>query len=358
MLKKNKCCDVILMSQARDIIMEKIDLILERNGYHYVKTSSSEGRTSFDIIARKKDLILILKIEPYIDNFNKENSQELINIAQFLNASPMIIGVKGRSDRIGQIEDGLVLLRYGIPVISPETFLNLIHFNIPPIIYCKRGGYYVQIDRKELTRARLEKNLSYADLARLINVSRTTVYEYEHSINPSPDIVADLEEILGVDLTEGIDIFSYDFNELEIPPYKKKPLTNMKEEISSSLEDLGVIFQYWTKLSPFDAFGEHHNKDERSGLNILLCINEENIVSSSKFKIDITNKIASLTKRRALMVVESKDHPFASNIPTFTVDELQNIRKAFDFVREWVAKHDSIKKAEKKTKKEETDEEE
>ncbi|MHA1778950.1 MAG: transcriptional regulator, partial [Candidatus Heimdallarchaeaceae archaeon] len=109
-------------SKSHQLILEHVTTILQRTGYSIIQLPLNK-KACFDILARKKDTILIIKIAPYIDSFTRDNAYELNNIAQFLNASPLIIGIKGR--RFDEIDEGLVLLRYGIPVISPETFLSM-----------------------------------------------------------------------------------------------------------------------------------------------------------------------------------------------------------------------------------------
>lgn len=325
-------------------MMQQVKQLLNTAGYSIVQLSL-ESKACFDIIAKRIDQLLIIKLLPYIDNINQDDSYELKNVASFLNASPLIIGERGK--RFTELEDGLVLLRYGIPVVGLETFTNLIGHGMPPIVYCSRGRYFVQINRKILRQSRLEKNLSYADLGQKVGVSRRTIYEYEHSINPPPETAALLEEVLESPLAEGIRIFNLEIEKEERPNYSIDNLTSMKEDVSQILQDLGFLSQFWTKLSPFDAFGEHKSQDVHSGLNVLVCVEDE----QSKHVINravLTHSIASLTKRRAIMIVEDdKETPLSQAIPTFTIDELQQMKKAFELVKRWVKKYSDLKKNEK-----------
>ncbi len=329
------------MSQKSRIgILNEVEKFLQNTGYGIAKLSPGSN-ACFDIIAKRRNQLIIIKVEPYVDNFDRDNSFELKNIASFLNASPIIIGEKGR--RFSQIEDGLVLLRYGIPVISTETFSNLIANGVPPIVYCSRGGYFVQINRKVFRQARIERDLSYADLAHLVGVSRRTIYEYEHSINPPPETTARLEEILDVPIAQGIRIFDIEIEKESKPQYSVNSMSSFKEEISSILQDLGFLSQFWTRLSPFDAFGEHKSQDMHSGLNVLVCVDEDQNKHLFK-RISLTQDIASLTKRRAIMIVEDdQEHPATQSIPTFTLEELNQMKKAFDLVKRWVKKYSDLK---------------
>lgn len=329
-----------MSSKNRTSLLKEVEFELKKAGYNIISLSPG-SRACFDIIAKRRDQLMILKVEPYIDNFNRDNSFELKNISSFLNASPIIIGERGR--RFNQLEDGLVLFRYGIPVVSSETFINLIAHGAPPFVYCGRGGYFVQINRKLLRHARLEKNLSYADLAHQVGVSRRTIYEYEHSINPPPSTAKKLEAVLESPITEGIRIIDIDIEKETRPSYSAENLTSYKEEIATIMQDLGFISQFWTKLSPFDAFGEHKSQEIHSGLNVLVCVDEEESKKSMN-KIFMTQDIASLTKRRAIAIVEDgADHPASQTVPTFTMDELSQMKKAFDLVKNWVKKYSDIK---------------
>jgi len=328
-----------MVQKSKLSIQSEVEKILHTSGYSMAQLSQ-ESKACFDIIAKNKDQLIILKIEPYIDNFSRDNSFELKNIASFLNASPMIIGERGR--RFSEIQDGLVLLRYGIPVVSTETFSNLIIHGVPPIVYCSKGGYFVQINRKQLREARIEKNLSYADLAHLVGVSRRTIYEYEHSINPPPPTAALLEEVLNTPITQGIKVFNIDIEKEERPSYSIKNLSTFKEEVSEVLEELGFISQFWTRQSPFDAFGEQKNLKVHSGLNILVCV-DESLQKSIIERASITQNIASLTKRRAILIVDDIDKDLDQNVPTFTVEELNQMKEAFDLVKNWIRKYSDIK---------------
>ncbi len=334
-------------AKKKELMMQHIKQLLNTAGYSIVQLSL-ESKACFDIIAKRLDKLLIIKLSPYIDSFSRDDSHELKNVASFLNASPLIIGERGK--RFDELKDGLVLLRYGMPVVGLETFTNLISQGMPPIVYCSRGRYFVQINRKLLRQSRVEKNLSYADLAQKvgmlredISVSRRTIYEYEHSINPPPEIAVILENILETPLAEGIKIFDLEIETEERPKYSVDNLSSMKEDVSKILQDLGFISQFWTKLSPFDAFGEHQSHDVHSGLNVLVCVSDDydkRVINRAV----MTQSIASFTKRRAIMIVEEdKEAPLTQTMPTFTIDELQQMKKAFDLVKRWVKKYSDLK---------------
>ncbi|UJG44747.1 MAG: helix-turn-helix domain-containing protein [Candidatus Heimdallarchaeum endolithica] len=325
--------------QAKEILRNILLKVFTKLSYSFVDLTETPN-TCFDIIAKKENKLTIIKIEPYIDNFLKVQAQELKNLSAFLQASPVIIGVRGK--RFDEIQDGLVLFRHEIPVISLETFLNLMIDGLPPVVYCSRGGYYVRINRNSLRKARLDKNLSYSELARLVGISRRTMYEYEHSINPPPETAILLEDILDISLTQGIPVFNIKFRIEEDTISSIEKLSPRKEEIATLLEDLGLISQFWVKKMPFDAYGEHGNHDVKSGLNVLLCVDEnkgKNVIT----RVEMTQKIASIAKRRPILIIDEEDHPASELVPTFTIDELQEMKKAFDLVKEYIKKYALLK---------------
>jgi len=342
-----------MSQQNRLTILHNIEQILKKAGFS-IASLSLNSNACFDLIAKRREQLIILKAEPCIDNFDRNKSYELKNIASFLNASPVIISdqflnttssvIGDREKDFCELEDGLVLLRYDIPVICTETFMELISKGVPPIVYrSSRGRYLVHINRKLLRQARLDKNLSYADLAHLVGVSRRTIYEYEHSINPPPATAAKLEEVLDSPIAEGIRIFNIEIQQEENPKYSIDKMSSFKGDISKILQDLGFLSQFWTKLSPFDAFGVHKSQDVHSGLNVLVCV-EEDKNKQLIDRVSLTQSIASLTRRRAIMIVEDDtEHPVTQSIPTFTIDELNQMKRAFDLVKVWVKKHSALK---------------
>ena len=112
--------------------------------------------------------------------------------------------------------------------------------------------------------------------------------------------------------------------------------------MSEVLEELGFISQFWTRQSPFDAFGEQKNLDIHSGLNILICVDEAQQKKLME-RASITQNIATLTKRRAIMIVDDIDQEIDPNVPTFTVEELNQMKEAFDLVKKWVKKYSDLK---------------
>ena len=76
----------------RSKMLQEIERLLISEGY---KTSDIYDQGSFDIVARKNLLILLLKTFINIDSVNEKNAHEMKQLANIFLASPIIIGAKG-----------------------------------------------------------------------------------------------------------------------------------------------------------------------------------------------------------------------------------------------------------------------
>ncbi|WP_407380011.1 transcriptional regulator [Methanobrevibacter sp.] len=233
---------------TRSRMLQEIEKLLISEGY---KTSDIYDQGSFDIVARKNLLILLLKTFVNIDSVNEKNAHEMKQLANIFLASPIIIGAKSRN---GILEEGVIYERYDIPTIGFETLKNMIMYKEYPEILADRGGYFVKIDGNVIKQYREDYSLSLKDLADLAHVSRATMYKYENEIvRANTETAMILEEILNTKVTLDIDILKY--NQEEQIQYHT---TGEGTEDLSKL-GYGVIS---TNKSPFDAVA----KDDNSSL--------------------------------------------------------------------------------------------
>ena len=222
-------------SIKREHVLREMHELLASNGF---ETSHIYERSCFDLMARRKLLLLLLKVLVNIDGINSLQAHEIRTLAHTFLASPIIIGVRSKTE---PLEEDVVYERHGIPAVAPETFRNMVVDGEYPEIIADRGGYYVHIDGKTLREVREEYNLSLKDLADLAHVSRKTIYKYENGLaRASPETAMILEEILNIRITLSIDIFGVpERDEIEIKP-------------SGRLADIG-FGMIETHKTPFDA---------------------------------------------------------------------------------------------------------
>ena len=107
---------------TRGNLLQQIEQLLKSQGY---KTSDTYEQGSFDLVARKNLLILLLKTFLNIDSINEQNAHEMKQLANIFLASPIIIGEKSRN---GILEEGVVYERYDIPTVGFENLMPTYQF--------------------------------------------------------------------------------------------------------------------------------------------------------------------------------------------------------------------------------------
>ncbi len=236
---------------TRSQLLHNIEKLLKSQGY---KTSDIYDQGSFDIVARKKLLILLLKTFQNIDSINETNAHEMKQLANIFLASPIIIGERSRN---GFLEEGVIYERYDIPTIGFETLKNMILYNEYPEILADRGGYFVKIDGNVIKQYREEYSLSLKDLADLAHVSRATMYKYENEIvRANTETAMILEEILNTKVTLNIDL-------LKQPQKEDIEFSNVDDTLDLSKLGYGVVS---TNKSPFDAVAKMKTSEKQSPL--------------------------------------------------------------------------------------------
>lgn len=304
---------------TRGNLLQQIEQLLKSQGY---KTSDIYEQGSFDLVARKNLLILLLKTFLNIDSINEHNAYEMKQLANIFLASPIIIGEKSRN---GQLEDGVVYERYDIPTIGFETFKNMIIYNEYPEILADRGGYFVKIDGNVIKQYREEYSMSLKDLASLAHVSRATMYKYENGIvRANTETAMILEEILNTKVTLDIDLL-------------KQPQKD-GIEYSDDVNDLsklgyGVLS---TTKSPFDAVAKMKTSDKDSPLMANI---EKNRTEKTLKRMAIPLKDLSMvtTSEPVFIINNDKIKESIGTIPvikSWELKEFENSKELLKMIKE------------------------
>jgi putative transcriptional regulator len=193
------------MLVQRTELLDRVRFFLARTGF-YVSRPLPRRSISFDIIARRDRILLIMKVLSNVDAFSRDNAEEMKVLAEALEAPPILIGERSGS---GTIEEGIVYSRFGIPIISVETMGEYLMEGVPPFIFAAPGGLYVKMDSAQLKLTREEKGISLGTLAEVAGVSRRTIQMYESGMGAMIDAALRLEEYFGVSLVQPIDPFTY-----------------------------------------------------------------------------------------------------------------------------------------------------
>lgn len=305
---------------TRSQMLHNIENLLTSQGF---KTSDIYDQGSFDIVARKNLLILLLKTFLNIDSINEHNAHEMKQLANIFLASPIIIGEKSRN---GLLEEGVIYERYDIPAIGFETLKNMIVYNEYPEILADRGGYFVKIDGNVIKQYREEYSMSLKDLASLAHVSRATMYKYENGIvRANTETAMILEEILNTKVTLDIDLL-------------KQPQQKEEIKFSDDVNDLsklgyGVLS---TNKSPFDAVAKMKSSDKDSPLmaNVEKNRNEKTL---KRMAIPLKDLSMVTTSEPVFIINNDKIKESIGTVPvikSWELKEFENSKELLKMIRE------------------------
>lgn len=306
---------------TRSQMLHNIENLLNSQGY---KTSDIYDQGSFDIVARKNLLILLLKTFLNIDSINEHNAHEMKQLANIFLASPIIIGEKSRN---GKLEEGVIYERYDIPTIGFETLKNMILYNEYPEILADRGGYFVKIDGNVIKQYREEYSMSLKDLASLAHVSRATMYKYENGIvRANTETAMILEEILNTKVTVDIDL-------LKQPQKEDIEYSKGDDTLDLSKLGYGVVS---TNKSPFDAVAKMKSSDKHSPL---MANVEKNRTEKTLKRMAIPLKDLSMvtTSEPVFIINNDKIKESIGTIPvikSWELKEFENSKELLKMIRE------------------------
>lgn len=189
----------------RDGLINTTRAILAKAGFDVSSALTLRG-ICFDVVARLRDKVLIIKVLGNVDAFSKENSMEMKTLADALGATPLIVSERSSS---GALEPGIVYSRFNISIVSNETLADLLLEDSPPFIFAAPGGLYVKLDSELLKTARESLGMSLGAMAEVAGVSRRTIQMYEAGMGAMIDAALRIEECLGLPIIEPIDPFEF-----------------------------------------------------------------------------------------------------------------------------------------------------
>jgi putative transcriptional regulator len=187
---------------SRSALVENVTAMLEDAGF-VVSERCAVRPKSFDVAARHGADTLLLKILGNIDAFDGATGAEMRRLGEYLGATPLVVGLRTRDE---DLKPGVVYFRHGVPVLSPDTAMDLFVEGVPPLIYAAPGGLYVNIDSEVLEDAREDRDWSLGQLAQELGVSRRTVSKYEGGMDASVEVAAQLEELFEAPLTAPVEV--------------------------------------------------------------------------------------------------------------------------------------------------------
>jgi len=283
------------MIQNRERLLAEVRQLLTECGFYVTEPINLKG-ISFDLIARRDDQLLILKILQNVDAFSKEDSVQMRTLAEALGASSAVIALRSSSKKLGE---GIIYSRFGTPILSFATLEEYLREGVPPFIFAAPGGLYVKIDSDLLRTLRHQRNISLGTLAEIAGVSRKAIQMYEDGMGTMIDIALRMEEFLNEPLvvplnpfeyTSGADPFSEDFFEDD---------DLLHEDIFRILKTIGYSVLP-TARCPFEAI----TTDDK----ILLLTGVERYGPMLEKKANAVASISKVVEKRAVIITDELVH--------------------------------------------------
>ncbi len=278
---------------TKDILIHQIIDVLKRADFVISNRCNIRSR-SFDLAARKGDVLLFCKVLYNIDSLNEDTASEMRSLAEYLGGSPILIGAKTRDQLL---EDSVVYMRYDIPALNLQTLYDCFVEDVPPLVSAAPGGLYVSIDGDVLKEARSRMAFSLGALATHLGVSRRTISKYEEGcMDASIDVVLQLEELLDVALARSIDILERglkenrsDFSSEKNPPSGNSTL--------SFIQGLGYDVLS-TDQAPFKAVSKDPSTVFLTGIS--------EYSGSMLKRAHLMSSISEVTQTRSVYIIEGK----------------------------------------------------
>ena len=104
----------------RETILLRTAAILKEHGFSV--ESFAHSNACFDLVAKRPDLTLVLKVFNNIDALREEQAGELRKIAALFNATVLILGEKSKAF---SLKKGILYERLGLVALNLQTFSGL-----------------------------------------------------------------------------------------------------------------------------------------------------------------------------------------------------------------------------------------
>ncbi len=303
----------------RDQLIARVRETLATCGF-YVSEPHHLRSVSFDVIARRDSHLLIFKVLSNIDSLSQSDSDDLRVLATTLGGSPIIIGLHSSA---AELEEGILYSRFGLPILSEESFKELMLEGVPPLVYAAPGGLYVRIDGATLRRVREEKSISLGALAEAAGVSRKAIQMYEAGMGTMVEIAARIEEFLDQPVVLPLDPFEFTaevaerLRTLEI-------IDDQNREIFDMLREIGYMVLP-TRRCPFDAFAREEEL-------LLTGIGEDRRLVERKARV--VGNLSRITEKKSVIIIQQESRvKEIEGTPLVSKDELRKADHSEDLMK-------------------------
>jgi len=313
------------MIKNREKLLEDVRNLLIECGFYVTDPISLKG-ISFDLIARRDDQLLILKVLQNMDAFSKEDAEQMRKLASALGGHSAVIALRSSSKKLGE---GIIYSRFGTPILSFDTLNEYLREGVPPFIFAAPGGLYVKIDSDLLRNIRRARNISLGTLAEIAGVSRKAIQMYEEGMGTMIEIAMKMEEFLSEPLVLPLNPFEYSASE-SLPLMDDFVDDDMlHEDIFRMLKTIGYSVLP-TARCPFEAI----TTDEK----IMLLTGVERYGPMLEKKANAVASISKVVEKKAVIITDKDAHVKSlRKTPVIARDELAHVKekeKVLDLIKE------------------------
>jgi putative transcriptional regulator len=306
----------------RNRLLTVIRDTLNKAGF-YVSELTSMRPVGFDLIARRDNSLLIIKVLINIDALSEEVAKEIHVLSSLLGGSPILVGERSGT---GPLSDDVVYDRFGLHAITPNSFKNHLLEGIPLNVYAGRGGFYVNLDTEKISKLRQEQNVSIGSFARSVNVSRRTVRMYEEGMNARVEVASRIEELFQSDVTIPIDILkplSFKKDKISLQGESEK-LKDFQKDIFSILKHVGYKITP-VERAPFEALSQDRKRI------LLTCV--QRYTKTLKKRAKIVSSISKITEKHAFLITDKEtSKKNIEGTPIIIKKELKKIREPEEII--------------------------
>jgi putative transcriptional regulator len=297
---------------ARADLIEHVRNAMTRAGYA-VSERCDLRPVSFDLVARRDNELVILKVLHNVDALSEAIAAEIKLLSGFLEARPLLVGVRAGT---GNLEDGVIYNRHDIPIVTPGTLEDHILGGSPPMVFAAPGGLYVRIDASALRDARADHALSLGAMAQIAGVSRRAIQMYEQGMSASIEAAMRLEEFLRRDLIVPTDPMS-----AYVPAPYQAPAEPVEEDplealLKRMLTGLGYDVRP-TRRSPFQAISSQEDASYLTGMG--------HDTPQLRRRAHVVSSVSRITERPGFFVVERTTKTEIHGMPVVTREELRQL---------------------------------
>jgi len=281
----------------KQTLLDKVNIFLLKKGF----TIKNLTRTCFDVLARRNGQILLVKVLEDANSISRQYTEEMIAVASYINASPLIIAEKAGN----KLEENIVYSRFDIYTLNFNTFLNCIN-NRFPFIKRSQAGLTASVVGRKLREKREELGYSLNALSKKLGVTSRMIIKYE---NENSEVT--INRAMKI-----YDLFGENvFNEVNVFMQQKELESKFETEVSRKYVELGFDATE-TKKTPFDIIAR---KDEE----LILTEVSDNVNSQMQ-------SLSKLLEADNLVIFNKKK---PKNIPSMTKEEFMDFEKANELVK-------------------------